>query len=110
MVWVGPYWFTPNNWEEIAYDIFKWIKRIMIATQFYLIFARPALNKPHRTQVAWFGQSIMSLQVFFWIPYLSGSFGGVVDQFHSGIARARMDFFGLKTSSAYLSSNFVSAS
>ncbi len=75
----------------------------MIVTQFYVIFARPALNKHHRVQVAWFGQSIMNLQIWFWIPYISGTFGGIVDQFHMGMSRARGDFFNLNTSSDYLS-------
>jgi hypothetical protein len=58
---LGPYWVVDTEWEDTGFDIFKWIKRVMLVTQFYVIFCRPALNKMHRVPIAWFGSSIMMI-------------------------------------------------
>jgi hypothetical protein len=52
----------------------------------------------------------MMIQTFFWIPYISGSFGGVIDAILRGVARARQDFFGQSTSAFYISRDFVRTS
>jgi hypothetical protein len=105
-----PFWKVETNWAEVAYDIFKWIKRVMIIAQFYLIFVRPALNKVHRVPIAWLGSSIMVVQTLFWHAFVSGSFGGPIDALHTGMIAARKDFFGWRTGASYLSPNFVEAS
>lgn len=106
---IGGFWFTKAEWEKVFYEIFSWVKRVLIVTQFYLIFVRPALNNVHEVSVAWFGVSIMMIQTMFWIPYLSGSFGGVIDSILMGIAKARQDWFGNRTSAYYISTYFVRA-
>lgn len=107
---IGPFWVVSTNWENISYNVFKWVKRIMILSQFYLIFVRPALNKIHRVPIAWLGSSIMVLQTLFWHAFIAGSFGGPIDALHEGMIKARKDFFGFYTSASYLSPNFVEAS
>lgn len=107
---LNSYWKSEATWEEVFYEIFKWVKRVLIATQFYVIFARPAINNVHKVPIAWFGSSIMMIQTFFWIPYISGSFGGVIDSILRGVARARQDFFGQSTSSFFISRDFVRSS
>lgn len=109
-VTLGPFWVVKTDWEEIAFDVFKWFKRVMILAQFYLIFVRPALNKVHRIPIAWLGSSIMVVQTLFWHAYVAGSFGGPIDALHRGMILARKEFFGMRTSASYLSPNFVEAS
>lgn len=107
---LNSYWKSEATWEEAFYEIFKWVKRVLLVTQFYVIFARPALNEIHKAPIAWFGSSIMMIQAFFWIPYISGSFGGVIDSILRGVARARQDFFGQSTSAFIISRDFVRTS
>ena len=107
---LNSYWRSEATWEDSFYEIFKWVKRVLIVTQFYVIFARPALNEVHKAPIAWFGSSIMMIQTFFWVPYISGSFGGVIDSILRGVARARQDFFGQSTSAYIINVDFLRSS
>jgi hypothetical protein len=99
-------WKLKTDWEDVSFTVFKWVKRLVMILQLYIIFFRPILNSTHKLPVAWMASTVMSFQTLFFMPYILGNFGGIIDKVNYGLAKAGFDTFGCNLTATYLSPHF----
>ncbi len=92
---------------QISFTFFKWVRAFLAILQLYVIFIRPGTSNTHKTPIAWFAAVIFSLQILFYIPYICGNFGGVIDDIHRGMMYANRRVLGHNLSGASLSEKFM---
>lgn len=106
-----PGFYAPSiKWGDIFWTIFSYVRAFLALLQLYVIFIRPGTTKEHRLSLMWFGSTIISIQLLFFIPYIAGNFGGAIDEIHFGMMAANRRVFGYNLSGYRMSSNYLQRS
>ena len=103
-----PGFYAPDiNWGNHFWTVFSYVRAFLALLQLYVIFIRPGTTKEHRLSLMWFGSTIISIQLLFFVPYIAGNFGGAIDEIHFGMMAANRRVFGYNLSGYRMSSNYI---
>jgi len=103
----GSWSIEEYDFRAYSYQIFSLVKNLLFLLQMYVIFVRPATAKTHKVPLFWLVGSIVSLQLMFYIPYITGNFGGVIDEMNVGLMRAYKRTFDNNLSGYRLSEKYL---
>ena len=98
------------DWAETTYDFHRYMKSLMVLVKLFIIFVRPSLHDKHKLPVAWAVSDLLLFEALFQIGYLSGNFGGVLDEVFSGLIKSYNLSFAFDFSGKFLNEKFYKQS